>query len=292
MKQYKSVMAQAPGTCGEYIQGLYCGEPCLISSPIDLFSKAVITQGSGKHNLLPKSRRALKLFCKSYGIPSEALSSIDFYVSSTIPQKKGMASSTADVAAVLAAAAAYFRVALSEDSLAQLCTRVEPSDNLMYARLNLFSHYTAEVFDRFDACLHAAVFLIDFKQEVDTVALGRNAEYRKSEEAFLPCIQNFIEGTTMGNLEKVGRAVTLSARLNQSVLYKPWLEAVIRASELSNGYGVMIGHSGSIAGVLHDDRFDEDGFIHIIKNTVDEKLYNGFLRQHLIQGGVRVQINE
>jgi Protein involved in propanediol utilization, and related proteins (includes coumermycin biosynthetic protein), possible kinase len=62
---------------------------------------------------------------------------------STIPLAKGMASSTADIAATAVATARHLEQPLDEKTLAQLCVALEPTDSTIFSRLTLFDHNTA-----------------------------------------------------------------------------------------------------------------------------------------------------
>ncbi len=287
----KIVTAAAPGTCGEYIQGIVGGEPCLVSSPVDLWStaRAWTTEGPGLRLCGEKTDRALRIFAQDRGLD---LSGLRIEVSSEIPKLKGMASSTADICAAVSAAGGCFDIRIGPDELASVCTRVEPSDNLMYPELNLFSHYTGEIFDRFGCSISARVLALDFAENVSTLELGRDAEFRKTEEAFAPCASMLKDGARRGDLDLIGRACTLSARLNQEMQYKPRLELIISLCESFGGAGVMIGHSGSIVGVLHNEGFDETGFLTAFRREVPAGEAPDWMRLHLIAGGVRHSIEE
>lgn len=95
---------RVPGSCGEVMQGIWQDEPFLITCPIDRYSTVVVRPGRGR--LLgggEKARRALDLgrtYCRCQDLP------YDFFLTSDLPQGKGMASSSADICAVLAAVSA------------------------------------------------------------------------------------------------------------------------------------------------------------------------------------------
>ncbi|MGI6109798.1 MAG: GHMP kinase [Eubacteriaceae bacterium] len=284
--------ARAPGTCGEYIQGIIHGEPCLVSSPVNLYSRAQawIDDREGNRICGDKTERAVNLLAQRFELPAFQMDHLHLEVCSEIPQLKGMASSTADICAAVTATAGCFDLRLTPEQTASLCLAVEPSDNLMYPQLNLFSHYSGEVFDDFDCVVRGEVLAIDFVQNVSTLELGREAEYRKTEADFAPCISLLREGARTQDLGKIGRAVTLSARLNQGMLYKPRLETIIRLAEQNGGCGVMIGHSGSIVGIIHDAQFDENRFTEQFRAQVPRNEYIGFRHLELIPGGVAVQM--
>lgn len=62
---------------------------------------------------------------------------------SSIPVAKGMASSTADIAATAVATAHHLGHSLDETTLAQLCVSIEPTDSTVFHQLTLFDHNNA-----------------------------------------------------------------------------------------------------------------------------------------------------
>jgi L-threonine kinase len=64
-------------------------------------------------------------------------------ICSTIPVAKGMASSTADIAATAVATAHHLGHPLDEATLARLCVSLEPTDSTLFRQLTLFDHNTA-----------------------------------------------------------------------------------------------------------------------------------------------------
>lgn len=44
----KTAVAAIPATCGEFVQGIWQGQPCLVSCPIDQYSTATVTVSQAK----------------------------------------------------------------------------------------------------------------------------------------------------------------------------------------------------------------------------------------------------
>jgi uncharacterized protein involved in propanediol utilization len=53
-------------------------------------------------------------------------------------------------------------------------------------------------------------------------------------------------------LKKIGQAATMSAKVNQRLLPKPYLDTLIEIAEEYEAHGVCIAHSGTIAALLFD----------------------------------------
>ncbi len=292
----RSVTAFAPGSCGEFIQGVWEGEPCLVSCPINRYAKVTVSAGEPGDFLPPKAAKMLALVFKTLFLPAEDKHRIRVALSSEIPVGKGMASSTADLIAVASAVAAYFDRELSEDDLAALCAEIEPTDNIMYRRLNLFNYMTGKSIKSFDVqkITDIKVLMIDFAGAVDTLSFHAEADASANEDAsnFEEIAKNFGEALTSGNRKAFGKACTASVQRNQSLLYKPYLETVIALSDAFDGLGVVGGHSGTVVGVLYDNDFNVEAFIKAFKCEVPPEAYEAIMRCDVITGGVRLQIND
>lgn len=251
----------SPGTCGEFIQGITQDEPCLVSSPVNLYARSLlwrdgeVCQESGE-----KAKAGLRAFMKRHDLEDE-IDSLSFVTRSDIPLMKGMASSTSDIASLISAAASYYEIELPEEELSELCISVEPSDNLMFGKLNLYNHYSGRIFERWESTIEADVLVLELDDTVDTVGFGYDTEYHKDIEAFQDVIALLREGAEEGSLEKIAKACTDSARINQTALERPYLDALIERVEAYGGKGLMIGHSGSIIGIIFDEDFDQEGFL-------------------------------
>ena len=120
------LIVRVPGSCGEVMQGFWQGRPFLVTCPIDRYSTVVVRPGTGR--LVgggDKARRgpgAGQAYCRCDSLAH------DFFLTSELPPGKGMASSSADICAVLAAVAAVNQVHLSEGDIGRLSASIEPTD--------------------------------------------------------------------------------------------------------------------------------------------------------------------
>lgn len=287
----RKVSVQAPGSCGEFIQGFYGPEPCLVSCPVDLYTKVTITEGPAQRMLCDKAARMLDLVFREYGLPRDEKHRIDVSLTSEIPVEKGMASSTADLAAVARALGAYFDLPMDADRIAGLCAAIEPTDNIMYPKLNLFDHMTGQVLMDFDAGITTPLLIIAFAGKVNTLGFHSRGEKRTAREIddFGRALETFQEGLAAGDLRRIGEACTQSARLNQKKLYKPHLEGMISLSRNHGGHGVITGHSGTVIGVMYEEAaFDYRGFMDEFLNLVPKEDYDALFLKNIISGGLTV----
>lgn len=288
----KVVQVLSPGSCGEFIQGVYGGEPCLVSCPVNLYSRITIQEGPAQRMLSDKAVRMLELIFNAYGLPRAEKHRIDITLTSEIPLEKGMASSTADIAGLAAGLNAYYGLGMDSRRLSELCIAIEPTDNTMFRHLNLFNHMAGDILMDFKTELHASVLIIDFAGQINTVVFHNQREGYgvKEKAAFEEVVRQFQTGVTAGNMAAVGAACTESARLNQRILYKPHLETLITLCRRHGGYGVVGGHSGTVIGILYNpERFDYKGFMIDFINQVPEQDYEALYRRRVIPGGITVQ---
>ena len=292
----RRVTVETPGTCGEYIQGWYDGNPCLVSSPIDRYSWIIIAEGPGNlEKLKPKTRKQVEAVFRRFAIPQPEKEHLHFTMDSDIPLEKGMASSTADIAGMAAGLSAYFELNLTQSDIGSLCTAIEPSDNLMFERLNLFNHISGSVLKEFDGTVEADVLIIDFHGGIDTMTFNETQDdYSLNDlETFAEIVAQFEKGVRTKSLKDIGDACTKSALLNQKRLKKNYLDCLISLSQDFGGLGTVIGHSGTVIGIMYDKvGFHQDGFSTALKKYVPESAYADIYRNRLIPGGIKITTTE
>lgn len=136
-------VAQCPASCGELIEGWILGSEKLVSCPVDWYSTVEVETGTPRNDERPLSRAMVDQLLAHWGYPAALSQQIRITLHSTIPVAKGMASSTADIAATAAATAHHLGHALDEPTLARLCVALEPTDSTLFRQLTLFDHNTA-----------------------------------------------------------------------------------------------------------------------------------------------------
>ncbi|WKY44145.1 GHMP kinase [Eubacteriaceae bacterium ES2] len=288
----KRVVVKSPGTCGEYIQGWFEGSPCLISSPIDRYATITIESGEFKNsNLKFKAQKMVRLIFDQYGIARKHLDRLSINMESQIPEKKGMASSTADLSAMAAGLSAYFDLGLEAAEIGKLCAEIEPSDNLMFKELNLFNHITGQVLKELGGVINANLMIVDFCGGIDTMSFNESQDDYSAKDLaiFSQIINLFEQGITDHDLKKIGRACTLSAYLNQKRLPKKHLDLLVDLMEECGGLGTVIGHSGTVIGLMYEDgQFDKALFENGIKDRLPAGDYSGIYENRLIAGGIEI----
>lgn len=274
--------ARVPGACGELWQGTLDGEqPALVTCPIDWYSLVSLTKASGLilAGLDDKARKALYAFRRGvFGVSASLMS--------TIPQAKGMGSSTADISAVIYAAARFYEEELSPREVAEIAISIEPSDSLMFPGLALFDHRGGKIYEDLTPKLFPdiGIIVLGFPGEVDTLAYNADYQSEKLREMRIDHAEALYAvkcGLRHNRPEDIGYGATLSARTHQRILYKPYLETVIELSR-SFAIGVCAAHSGTVLGVLVKRGFFD---LQSIANYLNKKLNLEFVSVNRMVGG-------
>ena len=250
---------RAPGSCGELAQGMVDGDYFLVSCPIDMHSTATVTltPGDGRVDAppdAPKSRQAVNLTLAHFGRDD-----VDarLRLSSQLPRGKGMASSTADVSAAIAATAGALdeQQDISPQTVAAIALRVEPSDSIMMPGIAVLDHKRGNIAETLGYPPPMRVVVLDFGGDVDTLAfngVNRDGILSEMQPEFEVALSLIRRGVRNGSAADIGAGATRSAIANQHLLYKPQLDAVLRLADDAGAVGVSAAHSGTVLGMLFD----------------------------------------
>jgi L-threonine kinase len=250
--------ARAPGTCGELAQGVLEGHHFHVTCPIDLHATASVElmPGQGRawgEERYAKARRAVEETLRYLG-----RTDLDagLRMSSPIPRGKGMASSTADVAAAVGATARALGATLDPWEVGQLAVRVEPSDGVMFSGIARFDHREGRAVELLGPPPPMWVLVLDFGESVDTVAyntVDRAEGLAALEPEWRSALDLIRAGVRSGDASLVGRGATLATLAHHEVVPAPRLGPVLRFAEARGAVGVNLAHSGTVIGVLFDD---------------------------------------
>lgn len=245
-----SLFVRVPGSCGELAQGSIDGVRLHVSCPVNRYSWAAPENESQQTRLGPKVRKALHLAQASF---RKGTFKDTFSLHSDLPVGKGMASSTADIAAALAAYQLTMGSFIDPDQTARLALAVEPTDGVIFEGITLFDHYRGSIRKFLGGPPPLDIVAIEFEETIDTVSFnerGQSKIAREQTKAVLQAFQLIEEGLKEGCLRKVGEGATLSALAHQNILRKRDLERVLKLTLALGGVGVNIAHSGSMIGML------------------------------------------
>lgn len=239
---------KVPGSCGELVQGMIDDVPFLVTCPISMFAVASI----GKYfSYLPyKARLAHKKTLTYLGENSP----LKFCLYTQLLTGKGMASSSADIAAICHLTAKACDKTLSEAQIAKIATDIEPTDATFCKGIVRFNHLRGEILEHLGIAPKLQILMFDCGGKVDTLSFNRRRDlkrlYRENEPEIKKAMDLLHLGFKEKNIAYIGQAAATSAYANQRILYKKQLEDIMMISEDFGAVGVNVAHSGTIIGVL------------------------------------------
>ena len=233
------VVVKMRGTCGELAQGFFRGEPLLITCPIEKFSTAIVSdEFAGVEGLGSKSLTMLQKVLRRFNVKKFPFG---VRLTSELERGKGMASSSADLAAIAQAVALSLGKKFSPAELGQLCTEIEPTDGIFYDGIVAMNPLTGKLVKKIRAQEKFLIAVFDYGGEVDTVNFNRRSDFE------LKILPETIDFALMKN----------SALANQKILPKRGLIELMNFSQEIGAVGVNVAHSGTVTGIFFhaDDKF-------------------------------------
>ena len=243
------IEVMVPGSCGEIAQGWRNGQPYMITCPVGFYSRAVVTdRTSVKSGFGTKARAALKT---AYTYLGETHFPYGVTLESQLPTGKGMAASSADVAAVIVAAGAAYGERLLPEEVGELAAGIEPTDGIFYPGIADMNYMTGDLNKSYEDVPKMIISMFDTGGKINTVefhsSYDENHAMKESSPELLNAIDDLDNGVTP---EKLAKIAVLSARENQSVLEKPHYEEILEYAQSLGALGVNVAHSGTMIGIM------------------------------------------
>ena len=254
-----SATVRAPGVCGELAQGVIEGIHFLVTCPIDFYSRVTVylySDGPGVEapdgcdKTAAAVRRALSQL-------KNAKVRAKLTINNPIPRGKGMASSSADLAAAIAATGLALGEELTPYQIAQIALSIEPTDGIMIPGVALFDHRAGIIRESLGPPPPMEIVALDLGGTVDTAQFNmvdRFQRWQNVDEQTKEALRLLRLGIANEDPVLVGQGASISADASQAVLSKPRLEEVKDFAASVGAVGVNVGHSGTIIGVLLDAR--------------------------------------
>lgn len=261
------------GTFGELIQGVIGDSPFLVSLPIEVKSTALFLPNPKTEkisimssNPKPKSEQACRLLLKKHNIQTGG----KLLISSDLPEGKGMASSSADLIAILRAVAQSHSLLINESILSEITSTIEPTDGVMYRELVAYDYLNGRLIEVIGQLPRIILLGIDTGGTVESTLFNQIPKDYNSEEKqlFSQALYLLKEGVQKKELSFIFEAATMSAKINEKRLAKPFFEEILEIAEENNG-GVVIAHSGTVIGVLLSPDKTKQELRFIIKKIED-----------------------
>ena len=240
---------KVPGSCGELVQGTRKGVPFLVTCPVNLYTTVIVTdEAVYRKGLGAKAEKALERTLHYLG---EASFPYGIALSSELPIGKGMASSSADIAAVCYAVAAVFGHEITAPEVSRIAAGIEPTDGIFFEGVVRLNHMTGECYESLGELPRMQIAIFDTGGAVDTLAFHQRDDLSelsvKNEEQTEAALALLSEPRTAAS---IAAAATKSALANQAILHKAQLSEIIAESRTLGALGVNVAHSGTILGVL------------------------------------------
>ncbi|NCO66748.1 MAG: GHMP kinase [Solirubrobacter sp.] len=293
-----------PGSCGELVQGALGEIDFHITCPINRYSDVRVSglkegavrvadyagtaynsndanyaNDDVKYDKTTSAlRKALERIGTGYG--AEVL------VQSGLPRGKGMASSTADIAAAVAAVFEVHGRPIDPHEIAEIALSVEPTDGIIFDGIVAFDHLKGRMLQALGEAPPLEILALEPPKDLDTIRFNKDkARLKDTDKLFVKeAFDMAVEGLASNNLRLIGSAASLSSILNQKLLYKPELDDVMAVCRTKGGLGVNVAHSGTVMGMLV-----EKGFGHRLFNKVSHYIprsWDAYVVE-VINGGIR-----
>ena len=259
-----SGVGTAYGTFGELLQGALPGpgEPdgegrFLVTLPIARWSTARFElRGSCGIAVSPdhktKSATLATALLTELGYPAHGR----LVLHSSIPEGKGLASSSADLVATARAVLAAVKRSISTRRIGAMLAAIEPTDGVMHQGIVAFDHRRGIHLRTLGRLPALQVVAADQGGCVDTVAFNRTATgYTAAERRQYAQLLNALAvAVARTDLAAVGAISTRSAALNQDRLPSRNFAGMRRICRDVGGLGLVACHSGTMVGILLDPR--------------------------------------
>lgn len=242
------IQVKVPGSCGELIQGTLNGEPFLITCPIDRYTRVTVREGKAlPQGLGAKAHAALQKVMELFQIRKYPYA---MRLESELLPGKGMASSSADIAAVCFAAAASLGELLPAEKVAEIAAAIEPTDGIFFDGIVRLNQLTGHCQENFGILPQLSIAVFDLGGTVDTLHFHARRDLARLNQENEPAIKKAVALLASGQVQQLGEAATISALANQSILYKAALPQIIAAAKSVGAIGVNVAHSGTVLGIL------------------------------------------
>lgn len=288
------IKAVCPASCGELLQGVIGDGEKLISYPVNIYTTVTLSETVKpiRDKLRKKAVKAMYRTLEYFGESKKIGDSLSLDINSEIPVSKGMASSTADIAAAVMATGSYLDKDLSTEALAWICAQIEPTDSTIFKQFTLFDHLNGLIIEEFDWNPPLDVLVLESHEGLDTEEF-RKKDYKalrkENQHRVEQSFSIFKDGYKTRDVGVLGKAATLSSLANQNILHKHKLEEIIEIAMSAGCYGVNVAHSGTVLGIILDQgRVDVEKLRKCLKEKSIHQFYYRTYLTSMVEGGAKI----
>jgi L-threonine kinase len=253
----------ANGTFGELLQGALPGPGevdgegrFLVTLPVARWATARFEPGPPGAGLVVTPAGKTKSAALATALLTELGSPPDgsLVLHSSIPEGKGLASSSADLVATARAVTAALKRSVPARRLGAMLAAIEPTDGVLHPGIVAFDHRRGVHLRTLGRLPALEVVAVDQGGSVDTVAYNRCAAGfdRLERQRYAGLLARLAAAVAAGDLAAVGTVSTRSAELNQARMPNRNFAALRTICRGVGGLGLVACHSGTMVGVLLD----------------------------------------
>lgn len=216
------------------------------------------------------------------------LKNISVVQHSNIPVGKGLSAGPVDIMGMLLALNKFYNTRFDGNTLYKICSKVVPTDPVLDKSVSMiFNPITGErVFNLIPKPFGVIYFDTDSDNSYDANEVFEKFEYTSADfVAFNEILELFQNGSMLNDNKMVYKAITMSAKINQSALPKPKFEKLVEFAE-ANNMGVFVGHTGTVMGLVMESSIVKDVFEEVssfVKKEWDSRAYYDFCEQSVIK---------
>lgn len=276
---------RVPGSCGELLQGWQHGEPFLVTCPIARYTTVEVSSSfPSRQGFGEKAEKALQLTLEELGCRDFPYG---LRLRSELPQGKGMASSSADIAAVAAAVSYALHRPLTPRQILSLAVRIEPTDATFLQGIVRLNQVTGKIAAVYQQLPYLPISIFDTGGTVNTAdcyQMTSLAKERKEERDWEKCFQKLQQGE-----KGLAAAATQSAVWQEQILPKRSLQPFLEKAGSLGALGITAAHSGTVLGVLwpmHREKEAIEAADIVLQQTFPELLYLGLTAMR--PGGIEI----
>jgi L-threonine kinase len=212
-------------------------------------------------------------------------------IDSSLLTSKGMASSTADIAGVIAGVMNALDKDINLEVIKNIILSIEPSDCTFLPGINIFDHKYGYKQKHLGNPPFINILMFSESGEVNTMKFNckKNLIKKKQlkESSVKKAVRYIEEGIKAGDKKLLGKGATISSIAHQKIAYKSYLSNILNLIEEVPGvYGINIAHSGTLIGILVEPDLSWDSLIDRIKKFNPKLKY--LSKNTLIPGGIEI----
>lgn len=246
----------APGTCGEFAQGIIPDDVHFhVTCPITKTTTVrVRVRPSPETRIEGLSAQQVKIeVALRRTIELLEVEPLEIFADhwTDLEVGKGMGSSTADIVAAASALASALGQTLKPEQIASIATSIESSDGTMYPGVAVVNHKTGEALRRYEWWPEFVLVMVVPATRFNTESAHFEGKERLAHE-YVDMLEQFDHAIASRDATLFASQSTRSAQLNQQYVPNPfWLHLAAQA-ERYGAIGANVAHTGTLCALIFE----------------------------------------